>query len=228
MNKNAELLPRIARYLMLHGSFTPNIGLLNGKTGVVLFFYRYFRHTKNKSYYDFAGLLLDEVYKEIHKETPPNFADGLCGIGWAIEYLIRNNFVRANPDEVLEELDRRIAEWDVRKITDFSLEKGLRGVAAYVIGRRNGKTGDNAFLSREFCHDLLFSLQKNAGCTTETVILQQIIIEKAVEVPYSPIDEIIGKIKFNAATVFEKPRAIGIEKSGYTGIGLKVLREEKK
>jgi hypothetical protein len=228
MNKNTELLPRIARYLMLYGSFTPNIGLLGGKMGIVLFFYQYFRYTKNKTYKDFAGLLLDEVYKEINKETPLNFSGGLCGIGWAIEYLIRNNFVRANPDEALEELDQRIVEWDVRKITGFSLEKGLRGVAAYVIGRRQNRTGDNTFLSREYCNDLLFSLQKSTECKNETAILGQIINGKTAETPCSPMNEIIEKIKFNTATFFEKLRPIGIKKSGYTGIGLKMLREGEK
>lgn len=228
MNKNTKLLSRIARYLMLHGSFTENIGLLNGKMGIVLFFYRYFRYVKNKSYNDFAGILLDEVYEEIHKETPPNFSDGLCGIGWAIEYLIRNSFVQGNPEEVLEELDKRIVEWDMRKITDFSLEMGLRGTAAYVISRRQNRTSGNVLLSQEYCKDLLFSLQKNTECKNESVILQQIINGKTVKLPYSPINEFIAKIKFNAASVFEKPRTIGIEKSGYTGIGLKILWEMEK
>ena len=228
MSKNAALLPRIARYLMLHGSFTQNIGLLNGKMGVVLFFYRYFRHAKNKPYNDFAGILLDEVYKEIHREIPLNFSDGLCGIGWAIEYLIRNSFVQGNPDEVLEEFDRRIVEWDARKITDFSLEKGLRGVAAYAISRRQNRASDSALLSQEYCNYLLFSLQKSTECKNETVILQQIISGKTVALPYSPIHEIIEKIKFRAAAVFEKPRAIGIEKSGYAGVGLKILWEGEK
>ena len=126
---------------------------------------------------------------------------------------------------MLEELDRRIVEWDVRKITDFSLEKGLRGIAAYAINRRQNRTGNNAFLSQEYCNELLLSLQKRAECKNETVILQQIINGKTVELPYNPIIEIIEKINFSAAAVFEKPRTIGIEKSGYAGIGLKMLRE---
>ena len=37
MNKH-EVLQRIARYLMLHSSFTDKIGLFDGKMGVILFF----------------------------------------------------------------------------------------------------------------------------------------------------------------------------------------------
>ena len=37
--RKQEILKRIARYLMLHASHTTNIGLLNGKMGIALFFY---------------------------------------------------------------------------------------------------------------------------------------------------------------------------------------------
>jgi hypothetical protein len=46
--KQEEILSRIARYLMLHGSFTSNIGLLNRKIGIAIFFYHYARYTGKK------------------------------------------------------------------------------------------------------------------------------------------------------------------------------------
>ncbi|MDR0574375.1 MAG: hypothetical protein LBG96_10175, partial [Tannerella sp.] len=143
MKPNDELLQRIARYLMLHGSFIDNIGLLNGKMGIAIFFYHYSRYTGKNIYDDFAGELIDEIYNEIHVNTPCDFKDGLCGIGWGMEYLIRNNFVNADSDEVLEDLDKRIMERDVRRITDYSLETGLKGIACYVIERRKNRTNEN-------------------------------------------------------------------------------------
>lgn len=49
MNKH-EVLQRIARYLMLHSSFTDKIGLFDGKMGVILFFMNYARYTGCKRY----------------------------------------------------------------------------------------------------------------------------------------------------------------------------------
>ncbi|MDR2775300.1 MAG: hypothetical protein LBC19_11270 [Tannerella sp.] len=60
-----QSLPRIARYLILHGSSTKDIGLLNGKTGIALFFYHYAHYAKKKVYRQYADELICEVYKGI-------------------------------------------------------------------------------------------------------------------------------------------------------------------
>jgi len=79
MNKH-EVLQRIARYLMLHSSFTDKIGLFDGKMGVILFFMNYARYTGCKRYEKFAGELIDEIYTEIHIDCSANFGNGLAGI----------------------------------------------------------------------------------------------------------------------------------------------------
>ena len=40
------LLKRIANHQMLHGSFCSDLGIQNGKMGIVLFFYHYARYVK--------------------------------------------------------------------------------------------------------------------------------------------------------------------------------------
>ena len=49
------LLKRIANHQMLHGSFCSDLGIQNGKMGIVLFFYHYARYVKNTLYENFAG-----------------------------------------------------------------------------------------------------------------------------------------------------------------------------
>ena len=44
------LLKRIANHQMLHGSFCSDLGIQNGKMGIVLFFYHYARYVKNTLY----------------------------------------------------------------------------------------------------------------------------------------------------------------------------------
>ena len=81
---------------MLHGSFTKDIGLLDGKMGIVIFFFNYSRFTNNTLYSDFAYDLIDEIYNDLSSDYSINFDDGLCGIGWGIEYLIANQFVNTD------------------------------------------------------------------------------------------------------------------------------------
>lgn len=130
-----ELLKRIADYQLLNGSFCTDLGIFNGKTGIALFFFYYARYTRISWYEDFAGELLDEIVNELSVDTPISFSNGLCGIGWGIEYLRWQKFVEGNTDEILVDLDRIIMERDVRRILDYSFETGLYGIVSYVMSR---------------------------------------------------------------------------------------------
>jgi hypothetical protein len=138
-------LRRIANVLLLNASFIDNPGLLNGKTGIAIFFYNYFRYSGNKIYEDYAGELIDEIYEEINTGTPVNFENGLTGIGWGIEYLIKNKFVQADTDEALVEIDTSIYRNSLYR--PFLLDTGndLFGYGLYYIARlrEHGNDDDN-------------------------------------------------------------------------------------
>jgi len=110
-----ELLKRIANILFLNSGLINNLGLLNGKMGIAVFFYHYSRYSENKNFDNFAGELLNEIYAEINTNTPVSFADGLTGIGWGIQYLVKNKFVDADITEVLSEID--VALYQIRHKT---------------------------------------------------------------------------------------------------------------
>lgn len=224
------LLPRIVRHLMWNASFINNIGLLNGKMGITLFFYHYAQYTKNKIYKRFAGDLLDEIYAEIHMDTTKNFQDGLCGIAWGIEYLIRNNFVKAESDIVLEDIDAKIMEWDVRYIRDEKLETGLKGVAQYAISRTFNRTGtENILLQSGYIDDLIIALQKlpDTDPEKEGVIqkLRNIKEKKEITEEMNIIKNLASTCKFREKTIFNQ-RPPGILKNGCTAIGFKLLQED--
>ena len=73
----------------------------------------------------------------ISLRLPVDFAHGLCGIGWGIEFLKYRGFIEDDTDEILSEIDSVIMERDVRRINDASLETGLLGIHAYVASRVN-------------------------------------------------------------------------------------------
>ena len=94
-------LQRIANVLLLNASFIDNPGLLNGKMGIAIFFYNYAKYSSKNSYKEYADELIDT-------STHVNFENGLTGIGWGIEYLVNNEFVAADTDEALINLDNEI------------------------------------------------------------------------------------------------------------------------
>lgn len=138
-------LDRLVPHLLLNYHFVPNAGLLNGKMGGVLFFGQYAAYTNKFYLRDYAEELLKDVFEIIHENTPINFANGLCGIGWGIEYLIQNAYIDGDSDEVLEQVDRKVIERDTIYMEDLSLETGLRGVLLYVIARLKHKRPNNSF-----------------------------------------------------------------------------------
>jgi hypothetical protein len=130
-----NIVQRIINGLLLHSSFIDNLGLLNGKMGVSIFFYHLSRKTGNTIYEDYAGELIDEIYEGISSNTPLDFANGLAGIGWGIEYLVQNHFLEANTDEVLEETDKRLMQLIYHTPPDLGLCEGVLGVGAYLLKR---------------------------------------------------------------------------------------------
>jgi len=141
-NTKALCLDLLAKHWLLNESFTNNPGLLNGKTGLAIFFFHYARQTGNKLYETFAGDLIDEILDEINIQTPINFKDGLCGIGWGIIYLIHHNFLEGNVDEILKDFDKLIFSYNIETCNDTSFETGSGGIEFYR-SIRKGLLADN-------------------------------------------------------------------------------------
>jgi hypothetical protein len=211
---------------MLNSSFTNNIGLLHGKMGVSILFFHYANYTKKKIYKDFAGDLIDEIYKEIHLQYPKDFKNGLCGIAWGIEYLIRHKFVLADPDEVLEDIDRQILEWDVRRIANCSLEKGLKGISYYVLSRCGDESSCFKTKNRNYIIDLIYSMRRQ---TPDAEILSTInqldaLLSKNKTPDFNDlIKQLIDKVHYVPSKVFVQARPWGISDNGLAGIALKMI-----
>lgn len=130
-----EILRRICNHLLLNSSYLNLLGLQNGKMGSVVFFFHYAGYTQNSLYESYAEELFDEVYEEITKETPYSFANGLCGIGWAIEYLVHQGFIEGNTDDALADIDQRVMLYDPLRLANYTLANGLEGIICYALSR---------------------------------------------------------------------------------------------
>lgn len=143
INHEKELmLQRIANHLIISTCNFPEAGLYHGKMGIVLFFAHYARYTRNSIYDDFAGELLDDIFEEIDEDLAIHFESGLCGIGWAIEYLLQNGFMEGNSDEILWEIDKKVMERNLLRVKDNSVKTGLTGLSYYITKRLHSSYRD--------------------------------------------------------------------------------------
>lgn len=154
------LSEKVISYILLNSSFISNLGLFHGKMGIALFFAHYARFTKQTLYDDFAGELLDEIYDNISVNMPVDLENGLCGIGWGIEYLLRNSFMEGSSDEILEEIDRKVMERDPRRIIDMSFRKGLGGIMYYILARLTSfRTNQKIPFDKQYLYELCQVIQ---------------------------------------------------------------------
>lgn len=140
-------LHRIANFLLLNSSFIDNIGLLNGKMGIAIFFFEYARYSKYDLYDNYAGELIDEISVEVNTNSPVDFANGLMGFGWGIEYLVQNGFVEANSDEVLAEIDQSIFRSTLDAPLAITNHTELFGIGLYYLARLKGREDNNENLN---------------------------------------------------------------------------------
>lgn len=136
INYNNKSLSTISNHLILNSHNMTNLGILHGKMGVIIYFYILSRYSKHEYYADFASILLDELISELDMSLPPSFGDGFSGIGWGIEYLVQNNYLEGDTNEVLYDIDQIVMKkQDIRRITDWSFEDGIGGIVLYTFTR---------------------------------------------------------------------------------------------
>lgn len=139
---------KMLNHLILHANDVPNaIGLLDGKMGIALVLAHYARCSRKKNIEHAADFLVENVMNQLTTTVSIDFANGLSGIGWGIEYLIQNNYMKGCGADILQNIDERIMQFDVTRIKDWSLEKGLLGILHYMLYHLQGvnKSGSTVF-----------------------------------------------------------------------------------
>jgi len=75
-----KTLERIVKHLIIYSASLDNIGLMNGKMGIALFFYHLHRLSQNDNHQKFANSLIEEIISKLDYKIPRTFFDGLIGI----------------------------------------------------------------------------------------------------------------------------------------------------
>ena len=142
-----KILKQISEILIKQGISIADPGLLHGKMGVIIFFFHYARYTGNPSFEEYAMVLMDKIQEQILKQQDMDYANGLAGIGSAIEYLSQNNFIEANTNEILEDFDKRLFdETSFGNHTNAGLHSGLTGVGRYFFLRITGRDANDCHI----------------------------------------------------------------------------------
>jgi len=130
-------LKQIAETLILSGTLTDCPGLIQGKTGIAIFFFHYARYVKNKLFEQYAMDLIREMQKQIHNNSPADYRTGLAGIGVGMDYLLTNHFIYSEVD-IFKDFDERLFRSVMYETwQDFSLYDGLTGYGRYWLMRFN-------------------------------------------------------------------------------------------
>lgn len=113
-----------------------NYGLLNGKMVQCIWDFYHSRQNGDVDQLAVANDLLDNIAENIFSIDGYDYANGLAGVGFAIEWLTQNGYIDCDTDEILGEIDDEIYKSVVySKSTNHSLLEGTTGKAYYFYKR---------------------------------------------------------------------------------------------
>lgn len=154
-------LKRLFQEVLLNCNSIPSLGLWNGRMGCILFLVQYAYFKKNKVEEELVEKLIDDLYENVNKNLSINFADGICGIAYGLAWIINNEYIKGDIDEVLVEADNYIMERNPLYISDYSWATGLSGIIYYVIYRC--QIADKQNRAYPFCKNYLKQLKRAAS-----------------------------------------------------------------
>lgn len=132
---------KLLHHLILHSHDVPTAwGLFDGMTGIMLVIAHYARVHKRPAINHVSDYLMKQIIGNLTKTASISFGNGLAGVGWGLEYLIQNGYMKGCGAALTREIDDRIMSVDIRRLADDSMEKGIVGLFHYVIAHLQGAT----------------------------------------------------------------------------------------
>ena len=159
---------KVFHQLFLRAYSVKSPGLLYGKLGIAISLFDYAKRSGNTLFGDFGEELIDGILDDVGHKTGFDFATGLPGIAWGIEYLVQRGFVECDTNTVCAEIDKRMERICIHRMHDLSLETGLEGLLHYILIRTKGACmkGQNGIFSSDFMEDMSVAIN-NTGDKTE-------------------------------------------------------------
>lgn len=154
-------------YIVCHIDQSKGIGIVTGKMGIVLLLFHYAKFTHTPFFSQLAKSLLDKVVDAVSENIPLNFADGLLGIGWGINYLSLHKFIKGDVNKILSDLDLKVMEISPARINRYDLFYGFGGIVKYILCRLYAENRSNKG-NNSFSPDFLSEVYKKSKEIIET------------------------------------------------------------
>ena len=147
---NKELLEKklkeIHQIIQDKRSEETQIGVLAGLSGISLFEFYYSKYLDIDDHADIGVEMLTECIDKINEGySYPTFCTGIAGAGWVLDHLEQEEFMDADNDDLLPELDQYIYTFMVTdmKNGNYDFLHGAIGYAFYFLNRyRNTKSDE--------------------------------------------------------------------------------------
>lgn len=154
---------KLLHHLVLHSNDVFSTGLLGGQLGIALVLAKYAKAKKMKPLVTVSDFLLDQIFDHLNANMPLDFASGLCGIGWSVEFLLQCKYRKGNSLDICEAIDQKMMMSRVAYMDDLSLETGLEGWLHYLLAHLQGTAANGNPFSKEYLaewhHKLAFIKQ---------------------------------------------------------------------
>lgn len=138
-------LPDMACYLA--NQPVADDSLFHGRAGRMVALCEYGAYAHTEAYDDLAADWLERLSQDlVESDLPVGMAQGVCGMGWALLYLLGRGLVDDDLEAELQAVDRRVQAVAPGRVTDVGFERGLGGILCYVTARlgqwrRTGRVG---------------------------------------------------------------------------------------
>lgn len=164
MSTNTELNQAITKLIL--GSISQQLpGLLIGKMGTLSVITTYAHYYNRLEFDNVSDVLFDYIANQSASMSNVDFANGLTGIAWGIEYLVQNGFMPGSGDMICGHLDAVIMQYDVKRVKDYSLDTGLLGIWHYVQARMKGNLLNNLPMpfDKDYLRDWVQVIRDSSG-----------------------------------------------------------------
>jgi Lanthionine synthetase C-like protein. len=141
-----------------------SINLAYGKMGLCVYLFYLSRYEEKDEYLQVANRLLDEIIADMPNHKEINLEHGLAGIGIGLSYLVKENFVDGDINDVLEEVDSyifRSLAFVNKEEAIFSKSTLIHLIYYFYIRQSELQSPVNKYLFRELIIKLIEMFQHN-------------------------------------------------------------------
>jgi len=222
------IIQKIYNHLLLNKIYLTNPGLYYGKTGCLLFFAHYARLFEDDVNGEIVSEITDDIFASVGAETAMGIQQGVCGIGWGVEYILQNRLMEGDSDEILADLDQMILRKEVKTIVSHP---DFTGIVRYVAVRLTSPCGGGTDIP--FPQDYLTELYQAAAnhpASMSDLSIQNDIntIRKTMaagrfsEKPLVLSCDMLGQVSIDRFPLIP----LGLY-NGLSGLGIKLLLEDR-